>query len=73
MRPDEYPAMPPPQWSTNSWVYLAGKGIDRWVEVRGLVPAARGQWGLFCARDGDRWSVRVDPSEDLPTSLHRPD
>ncbi len=42
---DEYPKMPPRELRPDWWVHIAGQGIDRWVQVRGMVPANAGHWG----------------------------
>ncbi len=73
MKLDEYPQMPPRELRPDWWIYIADGGIDRWVQVRGLVPARAGPWGMFCARDGRSWSLRVDPDRRLPASATRPD
>ena len=70
---EEYPRIPVRRLRPDWWMYLAGGGIDRWVQIRGLVPARTGPWGLFCARDGQSWSVLVDPDRRLPASGTRPD
>jgi hypothetical protein len=73
VRLDDHPRMPLRELRPDWWVYIAGDGIDRWVQVRGIVPARAGRWGMFCARDGRSWSPRVDPDRPLHSSATRPD
>jgi hypothetical protein len=73
VRSDEYPRLAVRQLRPDWWVYITGDGIDRWVQVRGIVPARAGPWGMFCARDGRSWSLRVDPDRRLPASPTHPD
>lgn len=46
---DEYPRIPAREVRRDWWVYITGDGIDRWVQVRGVVPARVGGWGMFSA------------------------
>jgi hypothetical protein len=73
VRLEEYPRMPLRGLRPGWWVYLVGDGIDCWVQVRGIVAARAGPWGMFCARDGRSWSLRIDPDRNVPASATRPD